>query len=76
MRIGQLAIEEEGNVGVELLLQLEELKFGIIPRPRLMHREEHFVALRIVREKIDHIGPFHPGRLPFFHGSASILLAP
>ncbi len=63
MRFRQFAIEEKGNVGVKFLLKLEELQVGIIPRPRLPHREEDLVGLRLVRKKIDHTGMFETARL-------------
>ena len=76
MRLCQFAIEQKRNVSVELLLHLEQLQIGTFPRARFVHREEHFIALRIVGEKIDHIGAGHADRIALFHSSASSCLRP
>ncbi|CAN5403773.1 hypothetical protein BH20VER3_BH20VER3_01250 [soil metagenome] len=50
MRLRQFPIEQERNVRIKLFLELKKLEVGIIPRARLKHRQEHFIALGIVGE--------------------------
>ena len=54
MRREHFAVEQKRNVGVELLLHFMETQIGTVPRPILLHDEQDFVGLRVVREKIDH----------------------
>lgn len=77
MRVGQFTIKNERNVGVKFLLELKELQLGIVPRALLKHREHELVALRIVREKIDHARVGDTARLLGFvcHRSGSFQLA-
>src|SRR5881392_2311379 len=57
-----LAIEEEGNVGVEFLLQFMEPLVGAVPWPRLAHRQNHFATFPIDPEEINHGCVRHAGR--------------
>ena len=50
MRGNHLAIEEEGNVGVEFFLQFMKPFVRTIPGPRLVHREQNFAVFLIDRE--------------------------
>ena len=76
MRLGQFAVEEKRDVGVELFLKLKELEIRIVPRTRLEHHEQHFVALRVVGEEINYVGAFDSVAGRGFHGRASFQLAP
>jgi hypothetical protein len=61
MRGDHLAIEEEGNIGVEFLLQLMEPLVGAVPRPWLVHGENYLATFPIDPEEIDHRGIHHAG---------------
>ena len=53
--LGQhLAIEQERNVGVELLLHLVQPLVRAIPRPVLVHHQQHLVRVLIQGEHVDH----------------------
>jgi hypothetical protein len=56
-----LAIENEGNIGVELLLQLKELAITQIPCTRLEHGQHEHVVPRVMREGVEHPGPLQAG---------------
>src|SRR4051812_16100745 len=57
-------IEQEGNVSVEFFLELMKPLVRCVPRPRLMHGENHLAAFPIDPEQIDHRGIGDAGRYP------------
>ena len=63
MRRQHLSIKQEGDIGVEFLLELMQPEVRIIPRPWFVHDEEDFIPLRIEREQVDHIGVFDACRV-------------
>jgi len=54
MRGDHFAIEQEGYVGVEFLLDLVEPFVGPIPRSRFVHGQQHFAGLLVDSKQIDH----------------------
>jgi hypothetical protein len=60
-RLGHLAIEEEGGVGVEFFLELVELALVAVPRPGLIHGEDEQVAALVVGKGVEHsrVGEAH-----------------
>jgi hypothetical protein len=70
MRRDHLSVEQEGDVGIEFLLQLMQPLIGIIPCSRLVHREKDFTGLGIEREKIDHAGLLDSTARRCVHGTA------
>ena len=51
-RFRHFSIENEGRIGVELVLELEKLGFPAGPRARLIHREHKGFAARVVSERV------------------------
>lgn len=56
-----LAVEDEGDVGVELLLKLEQLALPMLPRAGLEHGEDQDILTGVVRKCIKHPGPLDSG---------------
>ena len=48
------SIEDEGRVGVEFFLELEEMGLGTCPRARLIHGENEHIAAGVIGECIEH----------------------
>jgi len=51
--LGHFAVEDEGGVGVEFFLKLEDVGFVASPRARLIHREHERVAAFVVGEGVE-----------------------
>ena len=62
MRRDHLPVEHKGNVSVEFFLELVQLLIGPVPRSRLVHRQEDFIGVSVVRKKIDHRRVGHAAR--------------
>ena len=64
MKVGKvllhLTIENEGDVGVELLLKLKELALSMFPRTGLEHRKHQNILTGIMREGIEHACALDP----------------
>jgi hypothetical protein len=56
-----LAVEDEGDIGVELFLKLKELEFPMLPRTGLEHGQDQDVLACVVREGIEHPGSLDSG---------------
>ena len=51
--LGHFAVEDEGGVGVEFFLKLEDVRFVAGPGARLIHREHECVAAFVVGEGVE-----------------------
>lgn len=51
-----LAVENERDVGIELLLKLPELALPVLPGTRLEHRQHEDVLARVMGEGVEHPG--------------------
>ena len=51
--LGHFAVEDEGGVGVEFFLKLEDVRFVAGPGARLIHREHERVAAFVVGEGVE-----------------------
>ena len=56
-----LPVENEGDIGVELLLQLKELAVTEIPCTRLKHGQHEHVVARVMRKGVEHSCPLQAG---------------
>jgi len=56
-----LTVENEGDIGVELLLKLKELALSMFPRTGLEHRKHQDIFPGVMRKGIEHPGPFESG---------------
>jgi len=56
-----LPVEDERDVGVELLLQLKELELTMLPRAGLEHGEDKDILTGVVGKGIEHTGPLDSG---------------
>ena len=53
----QLPVEDERDIGIELLLKLPELPIAEIPGTRLEHGEHEHVVARVMSKGIEHPRP-------------------
>ena len=49
-----LAVEDEGDVGIEFFLELPELALPVLPGTGLEHRQHEDVLARVVGEGVEH----------------------
>ena len=56
-----LPVEDEGDVGVQLLLKLEELELPMLPGARLEHGEHEEILAGVVGKGVEHPRPLDPG---------------
>lgn len=56
-----LSVEDERDVGVELLLQLEELELSMLPGTGLEHGEDKDILSGVVGKGVEHSGPLDSG---------------
>lgn len=59
--VPHLPVEDEGDVGIELLLQLEELEFAMLPGTGLEHGEHEDILAGIVGKGVEHPGTLDSG---------------
>ncbi len=55
---GHFSVEREGKIGVQLFLELKQLKIRAVPRPFLDNNEGYLVGLRVMSQKINYVGVF------------------
>ncbi len=68
--LGHFAIEDEGGVGVEFFLKLEDVGFVAGPGARLIHREHEGVAAFVVGEGVENGGVLEAHRAAGSGGGA------
>ena len=56
-----LAVEDEGNVGVQFLLKLKELELPVLPGARLEHGEHEDILAGVVGKGVEHSRPLDAG---------------
>lgn len=61
-RLVHFPIEDERGVGVQLFLELVDLLFPAVPRPRFVHCKHKHIAARVVGKCIEHAGMSEPHR--------------
>lgn len=61
--VGELAVEQEGEIGVELFLELKGAAEAIRPRLRGIDREHNDIAIGVVGEGVEHAGFFEAVRI-------------
>jgi hypothetical protein len=60
-RFLHLPVKNERDIGVELLLKLEELKISMLPSARFKHRQHEDILLRVMDKGIQHTRSFETG---------------
>lgn len=56
-----LPVEDEGDIGVQLLLKLEELELPVLPGARLEHGEHEEILAGVMGKGVEHPRPLNPG---------------
>jgi len=55
-----LAVQDEGDIGIQLFLELEELSLSMLPGTGLEHRKHQDILAGVVGKGVQHTGPLDP----------------